>query len=162
MSRESALSSKTLDANWKLISDSPLRPEELLAQARNPASGALVLFSGEARNHNRGRPVLGLEYEVYKPMAEKHIRRIVADALERWELNFAACVHRAGRTEVLESAVVVVTSSAHRSEAYEANRYIIDRVKHEVPIWKKELYADGESVWSENCENCSHPSHTSP
>jgi molybdopterin synthase catalytic subunit len=123
---------------------------------RNPDSGAVVLFSGEVRGNNKGRDVTHLEYEAYEPMADKMIAAILEEAISRFGLNQAACVHRLGRVEISGCAVVVVTGAGHRKEAYEANRYIIDRVKNEVPIWKHEFFADGTSEWGQNCD-CAAP-----
>lgn len=123
---------------------------------RNPNSGAVVLFSGEVRNNNKGREVTHLEYEAYEPMAEKMIGEIIEDAISRFKLNQAVCVHRLGRVEISECAVVVITGAGHRKEAYDANRYIIDRVKNEVPIWKHEFFIDGTSEWGQNCDCVTH------
>jgi len=131
---------------------------DLFSDFRDPNSGAVVLFSGEVRDNNKGRAVTHLEYEAYEPMAEKMIADILRDASEKWPLNKAICVHRVGKVEISGCAVVVITSSAHRAAAYEANRYIIDRVKYEAPIWKHEFFADGTSEWGQNCD-CSSPSH---
>ena len=140
------------------ISDVPLDLPGLLAQSHDPRSGAVVLFSGEVRNHNVGKVVSYLEYEAHIPMAQKIIAGVLEAACQRWELQSAICQHRVGELQVGESAVIVITASAHRSEAYEANRYIIDRVKHEATIWKKEVYADGSHAWGSNC-NCGDPAH---
>ena len=140
------------------ISETPIDLVGLLAKGHDPASGAVVLFSGEVRNHNVGKAVDYLEYEAHAPMAQKIIAQVLQDACERWELQKALCQHRVGKLAVGDSAVVVITASAHRSEAYEANRYIIDRVKHEATIWKKEVYADGSHAWGSNC-NCGDPAH---
>lgn len=134
------------------ISDKPLNYASLFNTFRNPNSGAVVLFSGEVRGSNQGKSVDRLEYEAYEPMANSMIAAILDEAVSRWCLNKAICVHRIGTVEVMECAVVVITASAHRSAAYDANRYIIDRVKHEVPIWKHEFFTDGTSEWGENCE----------
>lgn len=136
-----------------LLSDEPLDMAGLLAGAHHPAAGAVVLFSGEVRDHNLGRAVALLEYEAYRPLALKMISEILAAAKEKWQLRIAIAQHRVGRVAVGDSAVVVITASSHRSEAYAANRYIIDRIKHEVPIWKCEHYADGTHEWGNNC-NC--------
>lgn len=125
---------------------------ELFDGFRNPGSGAVVLFSGEVRDNNKGRPVTHLEYEAYEPMAEKMIGEIVDEAISRFRLNQAVCVHRLGRVEISGCAVVVITGAGHRKEAYDANRYIIDRVKNEVPIWKHEFFVDGTSEWGQNCD----------
>ena len=129
---------------------------ELFNEFRNPNSGAVVLFSGEVRDNNKGREVTHLEYEAYEPMANKMIDEIVDEAITRFSLNQAICVHRLGRVEISGCAVVVITGSGHRKEAYDANRYIIDRVKNEVPIWKHEFFADGTSEWGQNCDCVTH------
>lgn len=135
------------------ITEEPLDLAGLLAGAHHPGAGAVVLFSGEVRNVNKGRAVVCLEYESYRPLAEKMIAEIIETARQRWSLSIAVAQHRIGRVMVGEAAVVVITASAHRSEAYESNRYIIDRIKHEAPIWKCEHYADGTHQWGNNC-NC--------
>jgi molybdopterin synthase catalytic subunit len=126
---------------------------ELLKNAHHPGAGAVVLFSGEVRDSNRGREVAYLEYDSYPPLASKMIGDILQEAKEKWKLQIAIAQHRVGKVAIGESAVVVITASAHRSEAYAANRYIIDRIKHEAPIWKCEHFADGTHEWGNNC-NC--------
>ena len=125
---------------------------ELFDEFRNPNSGAVVLFSGEVRDNNKGREVSHLEYEAYEPMANKMIDEILEEAISRFRLNQAICVHRLGQVEISGCAVVVITGAGHRKEAYEANRFIIDKVKNEVPIWKHEFFADGTSEWGQNCD----------
>jgi molybdopterin synthase catalytic subunit len=122
----------------------------LLAAGHHPAAGAVVLFSGEVRENNRGCAVACLEYEAHMPLAEKMIGEILGVAKAKWGLSVAIAQHRIGRVEIGETAVVVITASAHRSEAYEANRYIIDRIKQEAPIWKCEHYQDGAKEWGSN------------
>lgn len=133
-----------------------LNYSELFDGFRNPNSGAVVLFSGEVRDNNKGREVTHLEYEAYEPMANKMIDEIVDEAISRFNLNQAVCVHRLGRVEISGCAVVVITGSGHRKEAYDANQYIIDRVKNEVPIWKHEFFTDGTSEWGQNCDCITH------
>lgn len=135
------------------VSEQPLDIVGLLAGAHHPHAGAIVLFSGEVRNHSNGKTVLYLEYEGYLSMASAMIAKIIAEARSRWNLNIALAQHRLGTLTVGESAVVVITASAHRSEAFAANRFIIDRIKHEVPIWKCEYFMDGSKEWGGNC-NC--------
>lgn len=130
----------------KHISREPISLDAYLKHD-TPASGAIVLFSGEARNHHAGRGVEILEYEAHEDMAESYLEGILSDAKEKFSLELARCVHRVGRVEIGQSAVVVVTAAAHREEAYAANRYIIDRIKSEAPIWKKEFFQDGTSEW---------------
>lgn len=125
----------------------------MLAASHHPKAGAVVLFSGETRDNSRGREVAYLEYEAQENIAEKMIADILQQARERWQLNIAQAIHRTGKVAVSETAVVVITASAHRSEAYAANRFIIDKIKHEVPIWKCEYFTDGSKEWGGNC-NC--------
>jgi molybdopterin synthase catalytic subunit len=145
------LSHPQVVVNFPLITKEPIDIAGMVQLAHHPKAGGIVLFSGEVRNHHGDKPVSYLEYEAFVPMAEKMIREIVNAAKEKWNLHFAMCVHRIGKLEVCESAVVVVTSHSHRKESYEANKYIIDRVKHEAPIWKNEFYQDGTSFWGGHC-----------
>ncbi|WP_207425553.1 molybdenum cofactor biosynthesis protein MoaE [Pedobacter sp. SYSU D00535] len=135
------------------ISDQPLDLVGLLAGAHHPLAGAVVLFSGDVRDNNLGKQVAYLEYEARATMAAKMIAEILDEAKRKWNLNIAVAQHRVGKVAVGESAVVVITATPHRREAYEANRYIIDRIKHEVPIWKCEFFTDGTKKWGGNC-NC--------
>ena len=129
-----------------------LNYSELFDEFRNPNSGAVVLFSGEVRDNNKGREVTHLEYEAYEPMANKMIDDILQEAISRFKLNQAICVHRLGRVEISGCAVVVITGAGHRKETYDANQFIIDKVKNEVPIWKHEFFADRTSEWGQNCD----------
>ena len=142
--------------NMELVTEHPINLCSMVAKAHHPKAGAIVLFSGEVRNHSHKRPVSHLFYECYKPMAEKMITKIVAEAKVKFNLHEALCVHRVGKVQIEETAVVVITASSHRNEAYEANRYIIDRVKHEAPIWKKEFFEDGTHEWGHNCSCHAH------
>jgi molybdopterin synthase catalytic subunit len=135
------------------VVDRPIDLIGLLAAGHHPGAGAVVLFSGEVRESNLGRDVAYLEYEAHVPLAEKMIADILIEAKARWRLSVAIAQHRIGRVEIGETAVVVITASPHRSEAYTANRHIIDRIKHEAPIWKCEYYRDGTKEWGNNC-NC--------
>ena len=121
-----------------------------MAAMRSPFTGGMVIFSGEVRINNKGKEVDFLEYEAYEPMAQKKITEIVAQAQEKWKLNNAYCLHRLGRLDISDCAIIVITCSIHRAEAYQANRYIIDRVKEEVPIWKNEHFTDGTNEWGNN------------
>jgi molybdopterin synthase catalytic subunit len=141
---------------FRLVTEEIIDAGALLSAMHDPKAGAVVLFSGEVRNHSHTKEVEGLYYEAYIPMAEKIIADIITDARLKFKLHGATCVHRIGRVEVCESAVVVITTSSHREEAYAANRYIIDRVKHEAPIWKKEIFSDGSTEWGHNCSCYQH------
>lgn len=132
------------------LSHEPLDLNAFVQQAHHPEAGGVVLFSGEARNIHNGKTVKYLEYEAHETMAETMIAEIVQTAVERWKLIHASAVHRTGIVNISESAVVVVTSHAHRRQAYEANQFIIDRIKKDVPIWKCEHYNDGTHEWGNN------------
>jgi molybdopterin synthase catalytic subunit len=131
----------------KHISAQPIQIAKLLEEAHNPEAGAVVLFSGEARNNHEGNFVDYLEYEAQIEMAEKKIEGIIKEAKARWDLKIAVAIHRVGKVKISDTAVVVITASAHREEAYEANRFIIDEIKSKAPIWKKEFLTDGRSIW---------------
>jgi adenylyltransferase/sulfurtransferase len=123
------------------------------AALADPACGGYAAFEGWVRNHNEGHDVQRLEYEAFELLAVKEGERIVAEACERFDVEKAACVHRIGNLAIGELAVWVGVSARHRDEAFRACRYIIDEVKHRVPIWKKEHYRNGDSGWV-NCERC--------
>ncbi len=135
----------------------PLDIAALRAELADPACGGYSSFEGLVRNHNEGQPVRHLEYEAFEPLAVKEGERIIAEAIERYGVEHAACVHRVGDLAIGDMAVWVAVSSRHRGEAFLACRYIIDEVKHRVPIWKKEHYVGGDSGWV-NCERCAAPS----
>lgn len=121
--------------------------------------GALVVFEGWIRDNNEGQAVERLEYEVYRPVAEKEGAKIIDEALERFGVSHAVCVHREGLLELGDCAVIVCVSSPHRGEAFDACRYIIDQTKTRLPIWKKEHYVSGVSEWV-NCEHCAAAGHS--
>jgi molybdopterin/thiamine biosynthesis adenylyltransferase/molybdopterin synthase catalytic subunit/rhodanese-related sulfurtransferase len=125
-------------------------------QVSDPVAGGYSSFEGWVRNHNEGLAVRHLEYEAFEPLAIKEGERIIAEAVKRFGIEHAACVHRVGDLAIGEMAVWVGVSARHRAEAFLACRYIIDEVKHRVPIWKKEHYENGDSGWV-NCERCAAP-----
>lgn len=135
------------------ISAYPLDIPVLLAQSHHPKAGAIVLFSGEVRENSNGKIVDFLEYEAHTAIASAMMAKIIEEARIQWGLTIAQAKHRIGKVAVCESAVVVITASPHRREAYAANRFIIDKIKHEVPIWKCEYFCDGSKQWGGNC-NC--------
>lgn len=140
------------------IAAQPIDPAEIRAAVRDPSCGGFVLFEGWVRDHNEGRAVERLEYEVYVPLALKEGEAILAEAMQKFEIRRAAAVHREGRLELTDPAVVVGVASAHRDAAFRACRYIIDEIKRRLPIWKKEHYADGTAEWVD-CRHCAHPHH---
>jgi molybdopterin synthase catalytic subunit len=126
----------------------PIATAEIAASLKAPADGAQVVFEGIVRNHSGGRATLYLEYQAYEPMALAGMRAIVAEMRERYPVDRVAMVHRLGRIEIGETAVLVIVSSAHRAAAFDACRYGIDELKRRVPIWKKEYFADG-AMWAQ-------------
>jgi molybdopterin/thiamine biosynthesis adenylyltransferase/molybdopterin synthase catalytic subunit/rhodanese-related sulfurtransferase len=139
------------------FSRSSLDVPALRAELADPACGGYASFEGLVRNHNEGQQVRHLEYEAFEPLAVKEGERIIAEAIAKYGIEHAACVHRVGDLAIGDMAVWVGASSRHRGEAFLACRYIIDEVKHRVPIWKKEHYVSGDSGWV-NCERCAAPS----
>jgi molybdopterin synthase catalytic subunit len=131
----------------------PLRQE-----TQDVTCGGFVAFEGWVRNHNEGLAVTRLEYEAFEALGVKEGERIVAEAVQRFGVTRAVCVHRIGELALTDVAVWVGVSGAHRDEAFKACRYIIDEVKHRVPIWKKEHYVNGDSGWV-NCERCAAHAH---
>ena len=111
-------------------------------------SGAEVIFIGKVRNHSEKRNVLYLEYEAYESMAENLIEKLIQESQQRWQIDSARVLHRLGKVGLGEVAVLIEVHSAHRDEAYKASRFLIDAIKHNVPIWKKEYFADGTNEWS--------------
>ena len=138
------------------FSRTPIETLTLRTQLADPACGGYTAFEGWVRDSNEGRRVRGLEYEAFEALALREGERILGEAIERFQVARAACVHRLGELAIGELAVWVGVSAPHRDEAFRACRYIIDEVKHRVPIWKKEHYLEGDSGWV-NCERCAAP-----
>lgn len=137
------------------FSAKPIDVAALAGPLASPAAGGFAAFEGRVRDLNEGRSVTSLEYEAFEALAVAEGERIVADAVRRHGATRARCVHRTGRLAVGDVAVWVGVSAPHRAEAFAACREIIDAVKHRLPIWKKEQYADGDSGWV-NCEHAAH------
>ena len=129
------------------LADAPFEIAPLRARLLRAEAGAYASFEGWVRNHNDGRAALGLRYDAYVALAETEGEAIVADALRRFAIADAACVHRIGDLAVGDLAVWVGVSAAHRDAAFAACRWIIDEVKARVPIWKHERYAEGDAAW---------------
>lgn len=144
---------------WMRMTEQSIHPDRLRDGLLDVAAGAYVAFEGWIRNVNEGQSVLRLEYEAYVPIAETEGQRVIEEALARFSILHARCVHRTGLLEIGECAVWVGVSSGHRDEAFQACRFIIDEVKIRLPIWKKEHYVDGNSGWV-NCERCASHGHS--
>ncbi len=134
------------------VTDAPLDTDEAMKAVADPAAGAIDIFLGVVRNENKGRAVQYLEYEAYPEMAEKVMREIADEARERFGLLHCAVMHRTGRLEIGETSLVVAISSGHRAESFEGGRWLVDEIKKRVPVWKKEVWTDGEE-WIEGPES---------
>jgi molybdopterin synthase catalytic subunit len=128
------------------ISPTPLNIQECIDWIMSPESGGIDVFIGTVRNATKGKPVIRLEFEAYEPMAIAEMEKIIKQAEEQWPIQKALIHHRTGILEVGEVPVIIAVSAAHRAAAFVACRYIIDTLKQTVPIWKKEVFEDGE-VW---------------
>lgn len=119
------------------------------AAVRHPSCGAVLVFGGAARNDFEGREVLELAYEAYHDMAVAELTRIGDQVSSRWAGARCAIVHRLGVVPIGQDTVVIAVAAPHRAECYEASRFALEQLKARVPIWKKEIYVDGEA-WKAN------------
>lgn len=129
-----------------------LAPDEAVAAVQTPASGAVNLFLGVVRDNNLGRTVDYLEYDAYPEMAERVMRQLAEEAKERFGLENCAVLHRTGRLEIGETSLLVAVASGHRAESFEAGHWLVNEIKKRVPVWKKEVWDDGEA-WIEGPES---------
>ncbi|MBC7751347.1 MAG: molybdenum cofactor biosynthesis protein MoaE [Candidatus Saccharibacteria bacterium] len=135
------------------LTKQPIDPNPLRQKLLVERCGAFVSFEGWVRNHHDGKSVKKLYYQVYPELALNSGKQIIQDALAEFAIDHAVCVHRTGQLEIGDLAVWVGVSIAHRDAAFDACRYIIDTVKQDVAIWKREYYvdsADEQSQWLEN------------
>jgi molybdopterin synthase catalytic subunit len=130
------------------ITNGSIAAQPVIDNVRKNAYGAVVTFVGTVRDNSEGKRVRYLEYEAYPEMAEKKLREISAEIQNRWGISDIDIVHRVGRIEVGDIAIVIAVGSTHREEAFQACQYAIDRIKEITPIWKKEFYEDGSSAWT--------------
>ena len=128
------------------ISDQSLNIQTCIDWVMSPQSGGIDVFIGTVRDSTKGKQVIRLEFEAYEPMALKEMNKIAEQAFAQWPVQKLLIHHRVGILEVGEVPVVIAVSCAHRDAAFEACRYVIDTLKQTVPIWKKEIFEDGE-VW---------------
>lgn len=126
------------------ITNQTLSLEPLVSAVKRSSSGAIATFLGVVREQTRGRQVRYLEYEAYREMAIPKMREIADEIRQKWKVDEIAMIHRIGRLEIGESSVAIAVSAPHRHEALAACAYAIDRLKEIVPIWKKEVWTDGE------------------
>jgi molybdopterin synthase catalytic subunit len=128
------------------LRDTPLSVEEVQAAVRADEAGGIAVFAGAVRDHDHGQAVTGLTY-VAHPSAEAELHRVAAAVTEKYPVQAIAAVHRVGDLKIGELAVVVAVSCAHRGDAFDACRMLIDELKATVPIWKHQRFADGDSEW---------------
>jgi molybdopterin synthase catalytic subunit len=128
------------------LTSDPIDVASALTHLQSAQAGAIDFFLGVVRDNTQDRPVDRLDYEAYDRMAISEMEKIVADATARWPVLRCVVIHRTGTLRIGEVAVLIGVATAHRADAFDACRYIIDTIKQTVPIWKKEIFTDGE-VW---------------
>ena len=130
-----------------IVTRDPIDAAGLLRRVRSDADGAVLIFAGVVRDHHEGRAVEALAYEAYEEMAVERMEMICEEVGSRFEVGELAMAHRVGELAIGDISVVIAVAAPHRDAAYKASREIIERVKSEVPIWKRERYSDGGEVW---------------
>jgi molybdopterin synthase catalytic subunit len=151
MEMRSPFSLQSAGAEMARLVRNPIDTQSLRNSLIAPEDGAIAVFEGVVRNRARGRPVRYLEYEAYEAMALKQLEEIEARARIRFAIHDIGIVHRLGHMDPTECSVAIVATAPHRGAAFDACRFAIDAIKETVPIWKKEVYADGEA-WIEDPE----------
>ena len=131
------------------LSHEPQDLQSILSGLASQEDGALLLFLGVVRNHNEGRVVKGLDYEAYAAMGEEVLEEIAREAQESSGSDRILIHHRVGSLKVGEVSTVIAVATPHRQEAYQASRYIIEEIKKRLPVWKKEIYLEGDAGWVE-------------
>lgn len=139
------------------IVDRPIDPCAVLRSVAGRHNGAAVLFVGTVREQNEGAAVTGLDYSAYADMAESELASIALEAAERWSTEDIVVEHRIGSLALGEASVAIAVAHAHRGEAYEASRYIIEELKQRLPVWKRERYVDGRAEWVSNANPAGTP-----
>jgi molybdopterin synthase catalytic subunit len=134
------------------VTSEVLDPGEAIAAVASPRAGAINVFLGVVRDNNLGRNVGHLEYEAYESMALKVMRELGEEAMARFGLENVAILHRTGRLEIGETSLLIAISSGHRAESFTGGHWLVDEVKKRVPVWKKEVWDDGEE-WIEGPES---------
>ena len=132
-----------------MLTNESIDPNNVTSVVRKKFNGAIVTFLGTTRDVTDGKKVLRLEYEAYSELAEKMLLQIIDEATSKFGVSQVSIAHRIGQLEIGEISLVVAVGSEHRKEAFLASQYIVDRIKIIVPIWKKEIYEDGE-IWVGN------------
>lgn len=146
------MSTHTRDTIFCTVSEKTIEISDAYQFVQSETAGGINFFVGTIRNHNEGKTVESLEYHIYDDMVLKEFLKITNEAREKWPVEKIYVNHRKGALKIGDVAVVVAVSTVHRSEAFEACRYIIDELKHRAPIWKKEITSEGV-FWVEGCEH---------
>jgi len=129
------------------LTQTKIDTQSLTDRVTTPAAGAVVLFIGTTREFTNGRQTASLDYECYEDMARKTLSQLERQARDRWPIVDCAIVHRLGHVPLAEASIAIAVSSPHRAVAFDAGRWLIDSIKEDVPIWKKENWADGTTEW---------------
>ncbi len=129
------------------LTTTPIDTAALLTAAHHPNAGAVVLFLGTTREITGGRQTVALDYEAYPEMAERRLAELETEARRRWPVIELSIVHRLGRVPIAEASVAIVVSTPHRADAFAAGQWLIDTLKKDVPIWKREQWTDGTREW---------------
>jgi molybdopterin synthase catalytic subunit len=140
------------------ISKEPINIQAVIDKVVQREAGAITTFIGTVRELTKGKKTIFLIYEAYEAMAVKKLAQIGDEIEQRWAGSKVAMTHRVGRLEITDIAVVIAVSTPHRADAYEANRYAIERIKEIVPIWKKEHWEEGEAWMGNQLETVAYPS----
>ena len=125
----------------------PIETSDILERVKSPRAGAVVLFLGTTREWTGDRQTASLDYEAFAAMAEQKLAELEAQARKKWDIVECAIVHRLGSVPLAEASVAVAVSTPHRDDAFQAGKWLIDKLKQVVPIWKKEIWSDGNSEW---------------
>ncbi len=128
------------------ITDNPIKIDKVIKSVTSENAGAIDVFIGTVRNKTKGKAVVKLDFEAYEPMAIAEMQKIVNIAKQKWSIEKIAVVHRVGLLEIGDVPVVIAVSTPHRKDSFDACQFVIDTLKETVPIWKKEIFEDGE-VW---------------
>jgi molybdopterin synthase catalytic subunit len=144
--------------NFFEIAREPINTQSVIDKVIQREAGAITTFIGTVRELTHGKKTLYLVYEAYEPMAVKKLAQIGTEIEERWPGSKVAITHRVGKLDITDIAVVIAVSTPHRADAYEANRYAIERIKEIVPIWKKEHWEDGQEWIGNQLETVAYPS----
>lgn len=143
--------------NHMAVSSSPLSTEAAIRFVADDAHGAADMFVGTVRNHNLGKPVKGVSYDVFDELTLQTFTELASEARQKWGEKLNVFIeHYKGRLDIGGISIIIAVSSPHRDESFKACRFIIEEIKHRSPIWKQEHYLDGDSAWVQGHALCSH------